>query len=51
MSWAPIFIALVLGLLISATLHFIFIWPAQEPLDDETGDDIDGSIVISSPNG
>ncbi len=36
MSWAPIGIALVFGLLISATLHFIFIWPAREPEDDDT---------------
>ena len=34
MSWHPIALALLFGLIVSATLHFIFIWPAREPHDD-----------------
>ena len=34
MSWGPIALGLLFGLVISGTLHFIFIWPSQEP-DDE----------------
>lgn len=33
MLWDPIIIALVLGLVISGALWFIFIWPGQEPPD------------------
>lgn len=46
MSWAPIGIALVFGLLISATLHFIFIWPAREPEDDAA---LDISSIAHTP--
>ena len=35
MVWEPFTIALMLGLAVSGTLWFIFIWPGQEPPDDE----------------
>lgn len=37
MVWEPFAIALFLGLLCSATLHFIFVWPHHEPQDDDPG--------------
>lgn len=37
MIWEPFALALVFGLLISATLYFIVVWPAREP--DEDPDD------------
>lgn len=35
MLWDPIVIALTLGLVISGGLWFIFIWPGQEPPDED----------------
>ena len=34
MVWEPLVVALLLGLVISAGLYFIFLWPSREP-DDE----------------
>ena len=34
--WAPFALALFVGLLVSALLHFVLIWPKQEPEDDES---------------
>jgi hypothetical protein len=34
MVWGPFILALVFGVLISATIYFIFLWPSREP-DDE----------------
>lgn len=36
-SGPPYLLAIFFGLLISATLHLIFVWPSQEP--DEGEDD------------
>jgi len=33
--WAPFILAVVFGLLISATIYFIFVWPRREPDDDD----------------
>lgn len=30
-------LALIFGLIVSALLHFVFIWPRQEPPEDEPG--------------
>lgn len=41
---APYLLAAFFGLLISATLHFVLIWPAQEPRDDsDEGDHADAT--------
>jgi hypothetical protein len=32
---APYLLALAFGLLISATLYFIFVWPRSEPEDED----------------
>jgi hypothetical protein len=37
----PFIIALMLGLVVSAGLWFIFIWPSQEPPDDDEPHDSD----------
>lgn len=34
----PYLLVLVFGLLISACLHFILVWPSQEPDDDDDDD-------------
>jgi hypothetical protein len=34
MVYAPYLIAVIFGLLISATIYFVFFWPTVEP-DDE----------------
>lgn len=31
MIWAPFALALFFGLLISATLYFVLVWPSREP--------------------
>jgi hypothetical protein len=31
----PYHLAILFGLLISATLHMLLVWPAQEPEDEE----------------
>ena len=46
MSWHPIALALLFGLLVSGTLHFVFIWPSQEPDDDE---DIGVEVGLDKP--
>jgi hypothetical protein len=33
--WAPLAIAVALGLLVSLAIYFIFFWPAVEPADGE----------------
>lgn len=38
MVYAPLLIALVFGLLVSATIYFVFYWPDVEP-DDGPGDE------------
>lgn len=35
MNSAPYFLAILFGLLISATLHLLLVWPSQEPDDAE----------------
>lgn len=35
MSLAPVLLALTFGLLISALLHFVLVWPAREPVEDD----------------
>ena len=35
MVWEPFVIALVLGLVVSAGLWFMFVWPSQEPPDED----------------
>ncbi len=34
MVWGPFILAVVFGILISAMIYFIFLWPSREP-DDE----------------
>jgi hypothetical protein len=34
MVWGPFFIALVFGLLVSAALYFVLLWPGREPPED-----------------
>lgn len=36
MAWEPLAVALLFGLVTSAGLYFIFLWPSREPAD---GDD------------
>lgn len=38
MTLAPYLLALTFGLLISALLHFVLVWPAREPDDADDGD-------------
>jgi hypothetical protein len=33
MVWEPFAIALAFGLLVSATLYFVLLWPGREPPD------------------
>jgi hypothetical protein len=35
MIWEPFAIAVVLGLIVSAGIYFIFLWPQSEPDEDE----------------
>jgi hypothetical protein len=35
MVWEPFVIALVFGLLVSAALYFVLLWPGREPPDAE----------------
>jgi len=35
MAWEPLALAIGLGLLISAIIYFVFLWPAGEPPDDD----------------
>ncbi len=35
MAWEPLALAIGLGLLTSAGLYFIALWPAREPPDDD----------------
>lgn len=37
MTLAPYLLALTFGLLISALLHFVLVWPAREPAEDGDG--------------
>ena len=37
----PYLLAILFGLLISATLHLILVWPAQEPNEDDEVDEVD----------
>lgn len=37
MTLAPFLLAAFFGLLISAVLHFVLVWPAREPADDDAG--------------
>lgn len=39
MIWEPFLLALVFGLLVSATLYFTVLWPQHEPADDDDPDD------------
>lgn len=39
MIWGPVILAVVFGLLISALLHFVLVWPKQEPPDDGPDED------------
>jgi hypothetical protein len=34
----PYLLALIIGLLVSATIYFVWVWPQREPEDDEPGD-------------
>ncbi len=34
MVWGPIYLAIAFGLLVSAMLYFVFLWPAREPADE-----------------
>jgi hypothetical protein len=38
MTLAPYLLALTFGLLISALLHFVLVWPAREPVDEADAD-------------
>ena len=38
MIWGPVILAVVFGLLISALLHFVLIWPKREPRDSDPDD-------------
>lgn len=34
MIWEPFALAIAFGLLVSAALYFIFLWPGRDPDDD-----------------
>lgn len=38
MTLAPYLLALTFGLLISALLHFVLVWPSREPAADDADD-------------
>ena len=38
MTWAPIALAVVFGLIVSAGIYFTMMWPDVEPHDDEGED-------------
>lgn len=48
MTLAPFLLAAFFGLLISALLYFVLVWPAREPDDNDDNDDLDhpGNAVI-----
>lgn len=49
MVWEPIALALVFGLLISATIYFIFFWPSVD--EELEADSLDGqAVAIASAN-
>lgn len=35
MVWEPFALAVVFGLIISAAIWFVFVWPRREPPDDD----------------
>ncbi len=45
MTLAPYLLALTFGLLISALLYFVLVWPAREPAEDA---DADGSAAAGA---
>jgi hypothetical protein len=38
MTWAPVALAIVFGLIVSAGIYFTIMWPEVEPKDDDGGD-------------
>jgi hypothetical protein len=46
MTLAPYLLALTFGLLISALLHFVLVWPGREPAEDA---DASGDQATSRP--
>lgn len=44
MTLAPYLLALTFGLLISALLHFVLVWPSREPADDDADAGDAGSV-------
>jgi hypothetical protein len=51
MTLAPFLLAAFFGLLISALLHFVLIWPAREPPDGDDGDTGDADAGHASAPG
>ena len=41
MTWAPIALAVVFGLIVSAGIYFTIMWPDVEPRDQEDDDEKD----------
>lgn len=35
MIWEPFVLAVVFGLVVSAGIYFIFLWPQREPSDED----------------
>lgn len=55
MTLAPYLLALTFGLLISALLYFVLVWPAREPAEDADADgnaagaDADAPVSVPPP--
>lgn len=49
MVWEPFALAVVMGLLVSAAIYFIVMWPQVEPDDDAVGGDEPRPAAASAP--
>ena len=50
MTLAPYLLALTFGLLISALLHFVLVWPGREPAEDgEAAGKTPGATTTKAP--
>ncbi len=49
MVWEPFALAVVMGLLVSAAIYFIVMWPQVEPLDPD--DQVDDEVPAATATG
>jgi hypothetical protein len=39
MTWAPLALAVLFGLIVSAGIYFTIMWPDVEPIEEEDGEE------------